>query len=305
MKLRKKIFLFCMFILIIGCSHKQKGVDPKVIEENIKKGMKLLILRNYNASKKEFQLILKESPRNIEAHYYLAINNIYLKNMDDAYVNLRTVLELNPEYDLGEGIEITLIRYMFTRGEYNKLEKEINKFYRLYPANSLNGGFFLRVADVYRDKGEFDEALEQYKKVVNDFPDTAYKRTAEEMIKFIEDNSDFNREPLKLFAIAKSKHVIDDTLELFRELVAKYPKARIIPLVKMEIALCYDHGRMNLFESAIVYYQELIDEYPGTEFALMGLKNKKRIEQIFGQKVLSRAHKKEFEKNLKKSSGQK
>ncbi|MBI4651555.1 tetratricopeptide repeat protein [Candidatus Desantisbacteria bacterium] len=282
-----KLFnIFLILFLFTGCTQSQRQISEREKDKEIQKGMAKMISREFLAAKEIFSKIIVDFPDYKEAHYYLGLTNVELKKLDETYINFRTVLELDPEYDLGIMMEIFYIRFTY----YNKMDypmaiREINKFSRLYPKHPKNAEFLLWIADGYRNKGEFDEALKSYRKLINSTPEgNEFRKTAVEMAKFIESNSDFNREPLKLFAQAKAKHTPDDALEIFRTILEDYPKARIIPLVKLEIALCFDHGRMNLFESAAVYYKALIKEYPDSEYAIVAKKNYERIESIFGQK---------------------
>lgn len=282
-----KLFnIFLILFLLTGCAKSQKQISIKERDQNIQKGMSKMIIKDFRGAREIFMKVIADFPDSKEANYYLGMVNIEYKKADEAYINMKTVLELDPEFDLGVMMEIFFIRYAyFNKMEYALAIKEINKFARLYPKHPKNIEFLLWVADGYRNKANFDEALKSYRKLISSTVEgNEYRKTAIEMISFIEDNSDFNREPLTLFAQAKAKHAPDDALDIFRSIIENYPSAKIIPLVKLEIALCFDHGRMNLFESAAVYYEMLIKEYPDSEYSKVAKKNYERIESIFGQK---------------------
>ncbi len=302
----KIILILSQFIifLLISCSSNQKS-SKQEIEEKIKTGMNNLVINNNTKALEIFQDVIKNDPRNKEAYYYLGLCYIRLNKIDDAAAAFGALYELDPLYNIGEDLSIKYIRYLYVnKKDYENAEKEINKYIRFFPKSSANAQLLSLVADSYRNQSNFDEAIKIYKRIINTFPENnSFRKSAVDMVKFIEANSDYNYKPLKIFAQAKNKHMPDESLDLFREVLARYPNARIAPLVKFEIALCFDHGRMNLFESALVYYQKLIDEHPNTEYAKIGEKNKKRIEEIFSKKdsLLTGEHKKMYEQGLKKS----
>ena len=100
----------------------------------------------------------------------------------------------------------------------------------------------MSIADVYRCTGKYDKAIEEYQKVVKDYPETGYDRIATDDIKGIND------------ALAE--------IELYNKAIEKYPGTWISAEIQFEIAeLCLSPQNLNNPKQAIKEYSKVAEGY--------------------------------------------
>ena len=110
-------------------------------------------------AEKTFNLILKLTPKDADAHFYLS--NIYdeLKKRDEAIKELRKVLELDPNYHRA----LNYLGYIFIEENRNLAEAEtmIKKALEL---ESDNGAYIDSLGWLYFKQGKVDKSIKELEK---------------------------------------------------------------------------------------------------------------------------------------------
>ena len=91
-------------------------------------------------------------------------------------------------------------------------------------------------------------------------------KLAEDGIEFIEENSDYDRKPLFLYADMKNTGDVVKKLEIANRILKEYPNCNLADDIQFKIARFYSVGGLNDFDKAILEYKKLITKYPKSLF---------------------------------------
>ncbi|NUO82976.1 tetratricopeptide repeat protein [candidate division KSB1 bacterium] len=135
------------------------------------------------------------------------------------------------------------------------------------------------------EKSNLDSALYLCRKIIgtNNIPDD-YRRELENNIKLIENYSDYDRKPLKLYLQARhllllilsgnrSSELPSKQGDSYRELLSRYPRCKLAAFVHYQLAWHYMRqiGGAIARENALAAYREIIENYPTAVFEIWDL----------------------------------
>lgn len=125
-------------------------------------GLVYLQQKKLAQAKEVYELILGLTPRDAEAHFYLA--NIFYELKDNAKgeAELKKALELKP--DFAEALNYLGYEYVEENRQLNRAETMIKKALKLEPDN---GAYVDSLGWLYFKKGKFKEALKQLERAAS------------------------------------------------------------------------------------------------------------------------------------------
>lgn len=249
-------------------------------------------IKNYAEAKREFRKLLKSYPKAVEAaesQYYLGLIEEAQGNPYEAYLAYQKVIDKYPfseriqeiierEYKIGEA---------FMSGEKRKalggvalpVENPAIEIFTKIVENSTYGSLApkaqYKLGLVLKGLMRYYEAEEAFNKVISNYPDSEWAAAAKFQIascrQAVSRSSDYDQGATKE---AKQK---------FEEFVREHPDAvlsrqaekNIGQLNEKEAEATYNTGRFyekqKVDASAIIYYNDVINNYPDTAWAAKAL----------------------------------
>jgi len=135
--------------------------DPQNTTIYQRLGLLYLQQKNLNAAEKTYRLLLNLSPLDVDAHFYLGNVLDELKKREDAIKELKTVLQLKPDYHQA----LNYLGYLYVEENRNLDEAEamIKKALELEPEN---GAYIDSLGWLYFKRGKIKEAVRELEKAV-------------------------------------------------------------------------------------------------------------------------------------------
>lgn len=144
------------------CARLLEKLYPGFNELHYLKGLVYFSEENYGKSVEEFNLALKDNPKNVKVYYNrsvaLGLMDEYLSAIED----LNTCIELNPDYVLARYSRAYW--YEFT-GNYAESIKDYETVIRLDPKNY---DAYLGLANVCKNQNEHTKACEAISRAINE-----------------------------------------------------------------------------------------------------------------------------------------
>ena len=154
--------------------------EEQDLDFNLLKGKYFIKNRVYHAALSQFQLVLEQEPNLPLAHYYLGLAYLAGGQSNLGEKSLIKTLTLNP--DFGEA-ELTLADSYYKNGNYDLALKHAERIKERQPENYRA---HLIAGNVHLAREEYEEALENYRKVELLYPEfsapTYYKAAAFELL---------------------------------------------------------------------------------------------------------------------------
>jgi tetratricopeptide (TPR) repeat protein len=124
-------------------------------------GLLYLQQKNLNAAEKTYRLLLNLSPLDVDAHFYLGNVLDELKKREDAIKELKTALQLKPDYHQA----LNYLGYLYVEENRNLDEAEamIKKALELEPEN---GAYIDSLGWLYFKRGKTKEAVRELEKAI-------------------------------------------------------------------------------------------------------------------------------------------
>lgn len=282
-----------------------KWVNPKTTVKQAPKeqfdfAKGLYEIKNYTEAKREFKKLIKSYPKAFEAaesQYYLGLIEEAQDNLYEAYLAYQKVIDKYPfseriqeiierEYNIGEA---------FMRGEKRKaigmalpVENPAIEIFTKVVENSTYGPLAPKaqynLGLVLKGLMRYYEAEEAFNKVISSYPDSQWATAAKFQIascrQAVSRSSDYDQGAAKE---AKQK---------FEEFVKEHPEAvlsrqaerNIEELNTKEAESKYNIGRFyekqKEYKSALIYYNEVINSYPNTRWAVKALERVQIMEKV-------------------------
>lgn len=152
----------------------------------------------------------------------------------------------------------------------SQLEKHYAEFTGNYPESAYLEEIQQKLGNLYFfNLHDFAKARETYKVMLEKFPQSRWIKIAQSRIKLIEDNPENNYDPLRIYVQAEryyEEKKYEDSLELFRKLIAGFGQTRLAVEAQYNVAEIYLY-KTNQTERAIEEYQRTIDLYGQSLFA--------------------------------------
>lgn len=272
----------CMLVFFSGCLDRKS--EPS---ENITRGLDYMVRGDYDKAEKLFSDMLLEDQENSLVLYYRALT--YYKKSDFAagLTDFEKLYDINKDFNFeGRYLWDVLTNCYNARKDYTKAI-ELSLFYvKKYPEDGNVKRAYNIIANSYLRLKEFDKSIANYQKVIEL---TGKGKTVLEIkttidakgaIKFIEENSDYERKPLRMFADIQNEVDTLKKIEIARKTLELYPKSSLADEMQYQIARLYSVDGLNDFDQALKEYQLFLKNYPDSplvkqvENSILGIEQK-------------------------------
>lgn len=308
------IFIFSFtpdsFAYWVWTPQTKKWINPKHAPKDTPKDQLLYAMDLFEASEhrkalEEFRKLIsfyRKSEAAAEAQYYIGRCHEELQNPYHAFLAYQKAVENYPftrrideiierEYEIGErlfqGEKVKFIGLAF-----NATPEQTIEIYRKVVNNAPYSEFApkaqFRIGELYKKLNFYDEALEAFQEIVEEYPDSDIADEAEFQVAICA-SAGSPKSPYDQKLTAKA-------IEKFEEFTEKHPDSKLIieakreriDLMEKKAKSLYDIGffyeRQKKYKSALVYYEDILDNYPSTAAAPPALEKaitiKRKIKDI-------------------------
>ena len=280
-----------------------KWVNPKYAvkdtpQEQLEYALSFYKSKQYKEAIREFRKLLKHYPRAREApsaQFYLAVISEERDSLMKAFKDYQLVIDKYPfseraneivqrQYGLGmklmEGrTKEGMLKGMFT-DDYGVVEifRQVIKnapYGKLAPTAQYKIGLYLQ------EKGLFQEARDEFEKVINDYPESEWTKAAKYQIAL----SDAQRSTDAQY----DQRVTEEAVAAFKEFVEVYPDADLSKDAKVQISqlrekeaennfvIAQFYEKQKRYDAAKVYYKAVVDDFSDSTWAKQALQ---RIQEL-------------------------
>ncbi|MFH0838952.1 MAG: outer membrane protein assembly factor BamD [Candidatus Omnitrophota bacterium] len=282
-----------------------KWVNPKYAvkdtpEEQFNYATAFYIAKDYKRSLAEFEKLVRHYPLSRfapEAQFYVGLSHENLNNFYQAFNAYKLLLEKYPKFEkIKEAVEREFtIGEMFLAGKKRKLmgiellpavDKAIEVFQDVVknsPYGEYGDRALFRLGECYKKIGSYQEAKESFQQIIDDYPNSSLIADARFQIAACSERASLKP--------SYTQEITKDAIEEFREFVKEHPdtaaaqeaQASIQKLQEKEIenlfstALFYE--KQGKFTSAEIYYRDIIEKYPNSQWSAKSLERLNIIEK--------------------------
>lgn len=315
--MKKKLLLILCFLFFtsvesfafwVWTPETGKWVNPKYAvketpREQLGYAMEFFNGGEYPKAITEFEKLIKHYPRAREAadaQYYIGVSFEKQDRVYEAFKAYQMVIDKYPfserfpevmakEYEIGnqllEGKSSKSGFFDFSSSDYNVIDvfRTIikNAPYGEYaPPSQYKIGLYLL------EKRLYNEARDEFEKVVNDYPDSEWAKAAKYQIAV----TDSHRSPDAPY----DQKITQAAVEEFKDFAKSYPDAELTEEAHTKIAALREKEAENNFlvakfyekkkqyGSAKIYYQDIAEKYKGSTWAAKALERIRDINALSG-----------------------
>ncbi|HPB58781.1 MAG TPA: outer membrane protein assembly factor BamD [Candidatus Saccharicenans sp.] len=208
------------------------------------------------------------------------------KDMEKGILYLRQVIDAFPRSFYAQRAKLLIADAYFNKGDEANLilaSAEYREFMALYPTSPSVPYCQYQIAMTYyknimkpgRDQTKTLQALQEFRKVVTNYPTSEYAKQAEEKIKDCEQRLATHEFLIGEFYY-KSK-AYRAALSRLSEIITKYPEFKRMDAVYYYIADSYFQTRN--YDQALPYFTKLISDYPNSKWVKKAQTKIKMIEE--------------------------
>lgn len=282
-----------------------KWVNPKYAvkdspQEQFDYAMAYYIAKDYKKSLNEFEKLVKNYPLSRfapDAQFYAGLSHENLKNYYEAFKAYSTLLEKYPKYEkIKEAVEREYeIGEMFLSGKKRKIMgleilPAMDKAIEIFQDVVKNSPFgeradmaLYRLGECYKKLERFEEAKEAFQRIADDYPASKLVADARFQIALCSKTASLKA--------PYTQEITEDAIEEFKEFVREHPDSAVVKDAKesidslknreaeslFKIALFYE--KQAKYPSAMIYYRDIIDKYPDSEWSAKSLAHLNIIEK--------------------------
>ena len=108
-----------------------------------------------------------------EANYILALSYLNLKEPEEALKVFQKILRLYPDYaEIAKNADIGIAKCQFELGQYREAVRRFKLIVYKYPKTDTEFEALLWLSQYYLKNADADSAVEYYKSIIDDFPDS-------------------------------------------------------------------------------------------------------------------------------------
>jgi len=296
----KPVFSYWVWTPESGKWENPKHAAKDTPEEQLVYAVDFYKKGNFKAALREFKKLVKHYPLSKEAptaQYYIGRIMEDLGNHYEAFKTYQKIIDLYPYTELVDEV----IEREFKIGELFFLGKKINVLGPLkVPAKDKAIEIFKTVTDnapygkyaekaifntglTYREISDYDNAIMMFKDLIDKYPNSELIDKARyqlaECSKEVSLKPDYDQTPT---IVAR---------EEFEDFIKKHPdselsgeaKGIIDKLKNKEAQNAYNiaefYEKREIFKSAIIYYKDVVQNYPGTEWAQKAMERLSEIDK--------------------------
>ncbi|MCE1248084.1 MAG: tetratricopeptide repeat protein [Firmicutes bacterium] len=269
---------FIAFLLFICAAFYPLYAQEREETQLWQKANAFIIQAKWKQAISSYQELLIKFPktRYVEARFWIGYSNLELKKFDQGIKDLQEFAEKNPGNEYAP-------QAIFKVGEtwenhYKQYEKAIVAYGRIarqYPGSPASVPAYQNQAMIYQEKKKdykkAEEALEESRNSAMSQgmdPGNAYVSRANERIRFIKDNSDYDYKPLSLFTDAinlEQDKRWNEAAGIYQALLDKYPKANITDDAMYRRIICLMN--LRLYDKARAEASKFMKDFPRSPFA--------------------------------------
>ncbi|MCB9747242.1 MAG: outer membrane protein assembly factor BamD [Candidatus Omnitrophica bacterium] len=249
--------------------------------------------KDYKEAIKEFNKLIKHYPKAVEApeaQYYIGL---CLEEQDEFYEAVKeyqVVIDKYPfsersaeivkrQYDIGEKLlEGRKDRSKFIEAIAGTNYDVIDIFRKVIknaPYGELAPPAQYKIGLYLLEKGLFQEARDEFEKVLNDYPDNEWSKAAKYQIAISDSRRSTN--------VEYDQKITQSAVEEFKEFVDIYPDAELSREAKKHIQTLRDKEAKNAYmiaqfyekqqnyKAAKIYYQAVVDEHSNSKWSSKAL----------------------------------
>lgn len=255
--------------------------------------------KDYDKAIKEFRKLLKHYPKAreaAEAQFYIGLSMEAEDKLYDAFKNYQTVIDKYPFSDLSP--QVIKKQYELANSLLEGREKR-NKFLTAVagdsydvidifkaviknaPYGELAAPSQYKIGLYLQEKQLYQEARDEFEKVVNDYPDSEWAKAAQYQIALV----DSSRSTKAQYDQGVTKIAVQE----FEDFVKSNPDAELSNKAQEHIHKLRDKEAENTFlvakfyekqkqyDSAKIYYNTIVDEYSNTKWATKAMERLREI----------------------------
>ncbi|MFC1704301.1 outer membrane protein assembly factor BamD [Candidatus Omnitrophota bacterium] len=304
--MRKKalaIFLALFFIAVsplfaywIWTPESRKWTNPKyATRENpaaqFQFALELFDAEHIEKANAEFEKLIRRFPRSFEAseaQYYIGRCLEALHMPYKAYKAYQIVIDKYPFTERTSDIverQFKIAEYLLEGGKRSLWDTIAAKDYPVVeilravinnePYGKYAAAAYYKLGMFYKGLSFFSEAKEEFNKVVTEYPESEWVKPARYQIAFsdalMSGDADYEQEKAQV------------AQEGFEEFIKDFPDAELSEKAREELAtlrgkeaesnfkIAQFYERRRAYESAKIYYQHVVDNFPETEWAVKSL----------------------------------
>ena len=275
----------------------KKWINPKYApkdtpKEQLMYALDLFEAKDIRKALEEFKKVVsyfRKSEAAAEAQYYIGrcyeeLNNPYqafeaYQNVIDNYpFSQRTDEIIKREYDIGEKL-FEGEKVKFVGVSFKATPEQIVEIYKKIVSNGPYSEYApkaqYRVGELYKRLHFYPEALAAFQKIVADYPDSDIAAQAEFQVAICASAGSSGA--------AYDQQLTTKAIEKFDEFASAHPDSELVKEAQKERSELTEKKAESLFEtakfyekrkkykSAIIYYEEIIDNFPTTKTAPLAM----------------------------------
>jgi outer membrane protein assembly factor BamD len=208
------------------------------------------------------------------------------KDPEKARLYLRQVVDSFPQSFYAQRAKLAIADSYFYQGDEGSMilaAAEYRDFISNFPISPSAPYAQLQIALTYfnkslkpgRDQTKTEQALIEFRKVINDYPLTDQAKIAREDIKICEER--LAEHTLSIAKLYYKRRAYKAAISRFKEILSNYPSYSKLDEVFFFLGDCY--YKSDQTEESIPYFTKLISDYPQSKFVDAAQKRMEEIEK--------------------------
>lgn len=303
LKPMKRVAVFLCFFIFFGNSMANaywiwtpktgRWINPKYVvkanpKEQLESAKSLFDNKNYEKAKNEFEKLIKHFGRSKEAAEAQFFIGFCLEKLNKPYEAFKAYDKVIKKYPFSERTEeivekeYLIADKLFQTQRSKVLEAVAGRDYNVVEilravVNNAPYGKYAAVAQYkiglfYKSVGMLPEAREEFEKVINEYPQSEWVKAAKYQIALTDVQSSLKPE----YDQSATKSAVKE----FEEFLKVYPEAELSTDAQKQVQdlknkdaennfnIAKFYEKQRKFESAKIYYQHIVSDYPDSLWAL-------------------------------------
>ena len=219
--------------------------SPQAEEALYWMGWSHLSAGSYEESNQRFEELIRRFPRSKYAEHSLwliANNYLTLKKWPQAVEVFEQLIEQFPEGDFALLAQQRVEETLLERGDYQSLLLNLPLFAFYNPGSLLRAEERLAKGDKLLSKGRKREALQAYKGLLKDFPNSP-----------VSDQANYNAAE-----IYYQQDNFDQAIPYYKAVIEGFPESELVPDARHKLGTCY--FRTKQWEEAVTHYKICLED---------------------------------------------
>ena len=202
--------------------------------------------------------------------YQLGETELNRRRYEDARANFRKIVERHPTSNFAPRARFLVGEAFYREGEFDKAIKEFDGFLSFFPRHEiadlvqyrLSMSYYDQMKPVEQDQGITVKAIDSFKKLVRDYPDSRYASDA--LAKIDVCRGRLAQKELWVATYYLNQGTASAARQRLEQVLKEYPRSLVIPETLFRLGEVYAiEGRAQDAQNT---FRRLSDEYPFTEW---------------------------------------